>query len=300
MNSKVEIGEKEKNSAKDWFEELRNHICGAFEKIEISQESGPFSHLKPGKFERKTTSRENKGNQDGGGGVMSVMRNGRVFEKVGVNISTVYGELEPPAQKSLSSRHDIPGLKDDPRFWASGISLVAHMQSPKTPAVHMNTRMFWTPGITWFGGGADLNPMVENSKDTQFFHECLKKACDKTDQEYYPKFKSWADEYFMIKHWNEPRGVGGIFFDDLNTGHWDKDFSFTKDVGKAFLEGFVTITQNHMHEEWTNDEREWQLIKRGRYTEFNLVYDRGTQFGLQTGHNPEAVLMSLPPIAKWP
>ena len=154
--------------------------------------------------------------------------------------------------------------------------------------------------MTWFGGGSDLNPMVENSKDTEFFHGCLKMACDKTNLKYYPKFKAWADEYFMIKHWNEPRGVGGIFFDDLNTGNWNKDFSFTKDVGRAFLDAFVALTENHMREEWSSEEREWQLVKRGRYAEFNLVYDRGTQFGLQTGHNPEAVLMSLPPIAKWP
>ncbi len=300
MNLNTKIGEKEKNLAKDWFQELRDIICNTFEKIELSQGSGPFFESAPGTFERKETKRQGKNHQDGGGGVMSIMRNGRVFEKVGVNVSTVYGELEPLAQKSLSSRHDIPGLKEDPRFWASGISLVAHMQSPKTPAVHMNTRMFWTPIRTWFGGGSDLNPMVENAKDTEFFHLCLKKACDKTNKEYYPKFKEWADEYFMIKHWNEPRGVGGIFFDDLNTGSWTKDFSFIKDIGLAFLKGFATITEKHLQEEWTPEEREWQLIKRGRYAEFNLVYDRGTQFGLQTGHNPEAVLMSLPPIAKWP
>ncbi len=300
MDLNTRISEKEKKLAKEWFEELRDVICDAFEKIELKQELGPFKNSEPGKFKRKITQRQDKANLDGGGGVMSVMRNGRVFEKVGVNVSTVYGELEPLAQKSLSSRHNIPGLKDDPRFWASGISLVAHMQSPKTPAVHMNTRMFWTPGLSWFGGGSDLNPMVENTVDTKFFHSCLKDACDRTDKNYYKKFKAWADEYFMIKHWNEPRGVGGIFFDDLHTGNWKKDFSFTKDVGRAFLKSFVEITENHMAESWTNEEREWQLIKRGRYAEFNLVYDRGTQFGLQTGHNPEAVLMSLPPVAKWP
>lgn len=300
MVGKPKVGDREKYLAKDWFEELRDIICTSFEKIELSQDSGPFSKYGPGKFERKKTTRQGKNGEDGGGGVMSIMRNGRVFEKVGVNVSTVYGELDPLAQKSLSSRHDIPGLKTDPRFWASGISLVAHMQSPKTPAVHMNTRMFWTSEMTWFGGGSDLNPMVENSKDTEFFHGCLKMACDKTNLKYYPKFKAWADEYFMIKHWNEPRGVGGIFFDDLNTGNWNKDFSFTKDVGKAFLDAFIALTENHMREEWSSEEREWQLVKRGRYAEFNLVYDRGTQFGLQTGHNPEAVLMSLPPIAKWP
>ena len=164
----------------------------------------------------------------------------------------------------------------------------------------MNTRMFWTKGMSWFGGGSDLNPMVENEEDTRYFHNELKKVCDKADKEYYTKFKNWADEYFMIKHWNEPRGVGGIFFDDLNTENWQKDFTFVKSVGRAFLDTFSAITKHHMKKPWTSEEREWQLIKRGRYAEFNLVYDRGTQFGLQTGHNPEAVLMSLPPIAKWP
>ena len=232
--------------------------------------------------------------------MMSVMRGGRVFEKVGVNVSAVYGTLGEAAQKSLTARHGIPGLADDPRFWASGISLVAHMRSPHTPAVHMNTRMFWTPEAWWFGGGSDLNPMIENPEDTAFFHEVLKSFCDRHDAGYYPRFKAWADEYFMIKHWNEPRGVGGIFYDDLCTGDWEADFAFTRDVGRAFLESFAPLTRKHMARPWTEAEREIQLVKRGRYAEFNLVYDRGTQFGLQTGHNPEAVLMSLPPVAKWP
>ena len=278
-----------------WFETLRDQICAAFEGLEDDLNSGPFAHLPPGRFERKTTERPG-----GGGGVMSVMREGRVFEKVGVNISTVHGTLEELARKSLTARKSIPGLDEDPRFWASGISLVAHMRSPKTPAVHMNTRMFWTPGVWWFGGGSDLNPMVEVKEDTAHFHDTLKAACDAHDPEYYPRFKDWADDYFMIKHWGEPRGVGGIFYDDLCTGDWDADFAFTKDVGHAFIDAFVPLTARHMHESWTNEDREWQLIKRGRYAEFNLVYDRGTQFGLQTGHNPEAVLMSLPPVAKWP
>ena len=164
----------------------------------------------------------------------------------------------------------------------------------------MNTRMFWTKSMSWFGGGSDLNPMVENEEDTRYFHNELKKVCDIADKDYYPKFKKWADEYFMIKHWNEARGVGGIFFDDLHTENWENDFTFVKNVGKAFLKAFSKITKNHMKKTWSPEEREWQLIKRGRYAEFNLVYDRGTQFGLQTGHNPEAVLMSMPPIAKWP
>lgn len=191
-------------------------------------------------------------------------------------------------------------LSDDPRFWASGVSLVAHLRSPKVPAVHMNTRMFWTPSGAWFGGGTDLNPMVEVPADTEFFHNELRAACDQHGTDYYPRFKKWADEYFLIRHRKESRGVGGIFFDDLETGDWDKDFAFTQDVGRAFLRAYVPIVQKRMSEGWTEAERDWQLVKRGRYAEFNLVYDRGTQFGLQSGHNVDAVLMSMPPVAKWP
>ncbi len=294
------IGDQEKVRAENWFKELRNQICKAFEFLERNQVEGPFSGLSAGKFEQTKTKRESTSKNDGGGGVMSVMRDGRLFEKVGVNISTVYGELGDAAQKSISSRRNVPGLENDPRFWASGISLVAHMRSPKTPAVHMNTRMFWTPEDWWFGGGTDLNPMVENKTDTNFFHNELKKACDLHNKSYYPKFKKWADEYFMIPHRKEARGVGGIFYDDHCSQNWENDFAFTRDVGLAFLNAFVPITRNHCNSIWTDEEREWQLIKRGRYAEFNLVYDRGTKFGLQTGHNPQAVLMSLPPIAKWP
>ena len=290
----------EKSSAAAWFSALRDQICAAFEALEDAQDTGPFADLPAGRFERKETRRASDGEEDAGGGVMSVMREGRVFEKVGVNISEVYGHLSEAAQRSMKARKELPGLDDDPRFWASGISLVAHMRNPKTPAVHMNTRMFWTPFGWWFGGGADLNPMVENPEDTAFFHARLQEACDAHDPEYYTKFKAWADEYFMIRHWNEARGVGGIFYDDLTTGNWEADFSFTQDVGRAFLKAFVPLTEKHMKTAWTDEDREIQLIKRGRYAEFNLVYDRGTQFGLQTGHNPEAVLMSLPPIAKWP
>ena len=299
MEKNLTIGDDEKKVVKEWFEELRNIICEEFEKIEMLQNSDKLCKKPPGKFKRKQTFRKSKNGEDGGGGIMSVMRDGRVFEKVGVNISTVYGTLEPLAQKSLSSRHNIPGLKEDPQFWASGISLVAHMQSPKTPAVHMNTRMFWTKSMSWFGGGSDLNPMVENEEDTRYFHNELKKVCDIADKDYYPKFKKWADEYFMIKHWNEARGVGGIFFDDLNTENWENDFNFVKNVGKAFLEAFSKITKSHMKKTWSPEEREWQLIKRGRYAEFNLLYDRGTKFGLNSGGNPEAILMSMPPTAKW-
>ncbi len=296
----MNISDDHKSRASAWFEDIRDRICAAFEALEDAQDTGPFAGLEPGRFERKTTRRAGEDGEDAGGGVMSVMRGGRVFEKVGVNISTVHGKLADRAQKSLTARKEIPGLEQDPRFWASGISLVAHMRSPKTPAVHMNTRMFWTPGAWWFGGGADLNPMIENDADTADFHNTLKSACAAHDAEYYPRFKAWADEYFMIRHWNEPRGVGGIFYDDLCTGDWEADFAFTRSVGKAFIDAFVPITERHMRTPWTEEEREIQLVKRGRYAEFNLVYDRGTQFGLQTGHNPEAVLMSLPPVAKWP
>ena len=287
-----------KDTASRWFEELRNSICNAFEQLEDEQVTGPHADKPVGRFELRKTRRGTDG--DGGGGLMSVMRGGRLFEKVGVNISTVHGTLSPMMIKAMAARKNIPGLEDNPIFWASGISLVAHMNSPKTPAVHMNTRMFWTPGASWFGGGADLTPMVAVAEDTAFFHDVLRKACDQHDPAYYSKFKEWADEYFMIKHRNEPRGVGGIFFDDHDTGDWDADFAFTQDVGRAFLDAFLPITRKRRDEPWTDADRDVQLIKRGRYAEFNLVYDRGTHFGLQSGHDPEAVLMSMPPVAKWP
>ncbi|MEM9371493.1 MAG: oxygen-dependent coproporphyrinogen oxidase, partial [Pseudomonadota bacterium] len=276
-----EMGD-EKRRASAWFAELRDLICAEFERLEDAQTTGPYAHLSAGRFERKETKRAGEGEGDQGGGIMSVMRGGRCFEKVGVNISTVFGELGAEAQRSLSARKEIPGLDEDPRFWAAGISLVAHMRSPKCPAVHMNTRMFWTPGAWWFGGGSDLNPMVDLTEDTSFFHDQLKVACDAHDPSYYTRFKEWADDYFMIRHWKEPRGVGGIFYDDLCTGDWDGDFAFTQDVGRAFIKAFVPLTERHQDESWTEDERAWQLVKRGRYAEFNLVYDRGTQFGLHT------------------
>jgi coproporphyrinogen III oxidase len=298
--TETDDGDTFKARAAAWFESLRDEICAAFEALEAAQDAGPFAGVPAGRFARKPTRRAGEGDEDAGGGVMAVMREGRVFEKVGVNVSTVFGRLGTQAQRSLTARKEIPGLDADPRFWASGISLVAHMRSPLCPAVHMNTRMFWTPGAAWFGGGADLNPMIEDAADTAAFHAALKAACDAHDPGHYPRFKAWADEYFMIRHWNEPRGVGGIFFDDLDSGDREADFAFTRDVGKAFLAAFVPITERHLAEPWTDAQREIQLVKRGRYAEFNLVYDRGTKFGLETGHNPEAVLMSLPPVAKWP
>ena len=291
-------GRKARASA--WFEALRDEVCTAFEALEDAQATGPHAGLAPGRFQRIETRRAGEGEGDQGGGVMSVLREGRCFEKVGVNVSTVHGLLGAQAQRSLTARKEVPGLAGDPRFWASGISLVAHMRSPKCPAVHMNTRMFWTPHAWWFGGGSDLNPAEPVAEDTDFFHDTLRTACDRHDPDYYPRFKAWADEYFLIRHRGEPRGVGGIFFDDLCTGDWEADFAFTRDVGRAFLDAFLPITRRRMGEDWTEADRERQLVRRGRYVEFNLVYDRGTKFGLETGHNPEAVLMSLPPLAKWP
>ncbi len=278
--------EEQKDSAAEWFRDLRDQICTAFEKIE-DELTGTYSDREPGRFERKSWERPG-----GGGGVMSIMR-GRVFEKVGVNISTVQGEF------SEEFRGNIEGASDDPHFWASGISLVAHMHSPLVPAVHMNTRHIATTKA-WFGGGADLNPMYEVEQDTADFHAAFKDACDKSDPTYYPRFKQWCDEYFFIAHRNEARGVGGIFYDQLNSGSWDHDIEFTRNVGLAFLNIYPIIARRHMNESWTTEQREHQLFKRGRYTEFNLVYDRGTQFGLKTGGNVEAILMSLPPEAKWP
>lgn len=284
--------EARKTQATAWFKSLRDQICAAFEKLEDDL-TGPNADQTPGRFERKSWERPDSDEDKGGGGVMSIMR-GRVFEKVGVNISTVHGTF------SEQFRKEIPGAEDtDGQFWASGISLVAHLHSPLAPAVHMNTRFICT-SKSWFGGGADLNPMYPVQEDTDAFHAALKAACDAHNPDYYEKYKAWCDEYFMIKHWNEPRGVGGIFYDYLDSGDWADDFAFTQDVGKAFLNTYPGLVAKHMNDPWTPEQREWQLIKRGRYAEFNLVYDRGTRFGLMTGGNPEAVLMSLPPEAKWP
>jgi coproporphyrinogen III oxidase len=295
----TELFDARKEQASTWFRELRDQIVASFENLERTQTTGPFADLPAGTFDVSETTRASDDGADAGGGLMSVMRGGRLFEKVGVNISTVFGTLAPRAQMAMAARKDIAGMKDDPRFWASGISLVAHMRNPRTPAVHMNTRMFWTPHAAWFGGGADLNPCVEIAEDTQFFHDTLKDHCDRHDATYYARFKAWADEYFFVPHRGRARGVGGIFYDDLDTGDWSRDFAFTQDVGRAFLPAFVGVTERRRNEPWTDAEKEQQLLHRGLYAEYNLVYDRGTKFGLETGHNPDAVLMSLPPEAKW-
>jgi coproporphyrinogen III oxidase len=291
--------DEKKARASAWFRSLRDEIVAAFEGLEDSQTEGPMASLPAGRFEVSVTKRASDDGSDAGGGLMSVMRGGRVFEKVGVNVSTVHGVLGERAQKAMAAR-GVPGMESDPRFWASGISLVAHMQNPQTPAVHMNTRMFWTPGAWWFGGGEDLNPRLEYQEDTALFHQVLKEHCDRHDAGYYPRFKAWADEYFFVPHRGRARGVGGVFYDDLNTGDWEADFAFTQDVGRAFLPAFLGVTERRRNMPWTDADREAQLIHRGLYAEYNLVYDRGTKFGLETGHDANAVLMSLPPVAKWP
>lgn len=277
-----------KASAAAWFRELRNQIVSAFEGLETAARPDD-----PGRFEVTPTTRS-----DGGGGLMSVLRGGAVFEKVGVNVSEVHGTLGERAQKAMAAR-GVPGMDSDPRFWASGISLVAHMQNPHCPAVHMNTRMFWTPHAWWFGGGADLNPAIEYEEDTAHFHAQMEGACAAHNPDYYPRFKEWADEYFFVPHRGRARGVGGIFYDDLNTGDWEADFAFTRSVGSAFLPAFLPVTERRLPTPWTEGDKEKQLIHRGLYAEYNLVYDRGTKFGLETGHDANAVLMSLPPVAKW-
>ena len=270
-----------------WFAALRDRICTEFEAIEDEFAAERPEQGEAGRFERTPWQRP-----EGGGGVIALMR-GRVFEKVGVNISTVSGEFSP------EFRNDIPGAAVDPRFWASGISLVAHMRSPLVPAVHMNTRHIVTTKA-WFGGGSDLTPMYPDSTAEALFHTALRDACDGYDRECYARFKAWCDEYFFLPHRNEARGAGGIFFDYLDSGDWERDFAFVRAIGEAFLVVYPEIVRPRMRLPWTDEQRRHQLVRRGRYAEFNLLYDRGTRFGLKTGGNVEAILMSLPPAAAWP
>jgi coproporphyrinogen III oxidase len=288
----------EKRRAAEWFRTLRDQIVEAFEGLEDSHGTGPLSDAAPGRFEVSETRRDAGDGGDAGGGLMSVMRGGRVFEKVGVNVSEVHGQLGEAAQKAMAAR-GVPGMESDPSFWASGISLVAHMQNPHCPAVHMNTRMFWTPHAWWFGGGSDLNPCIEYSGDTAHFHAQQQAHLDPHGTDHYPRLKAWADEYFYIPHRQRARGVGGIFMDDQNSGDWEADFALTQDIGRAFLPAFAPLIEARRVQDWTEADKDAQLVHRGLYAEYNLVYDRGTKFGLATGHDANAVLMSLPPMAKW-